>query len=133
MSAANRAPTEAERTRLGTDQNAWLCTVRPDGRPHMTPIWFVFVDDRFWFATGQTTVKARNVVAEPRVSVSLEDGDDPVVAEGRVTVHFDLRPAGVAAAFAAKYDWDITIPIAPRVGRILLLELVIDKWLTVSD
>ncbi len=38
--------------RVHTDKNIWLATVRPDGRPHLTPIWFVFHDAKFWVCTG---------------------------------------------------------------------------------
>ena len=34
--------------RLHTEKNVWLCTVRSDGSPHLTPIWFVHHDDAFW-------------------------------------------------------------------------------------
>ncbi|WP_217240341.1 pyridoxamine 5'-phosphate oxidase family protein [Streptomyces sp. AC555_RSS877] len=26
-------------------KNVWLCAVRPDGSPHVTPVWFVFLRD----------------------------------------------------------------------------------------
>ena len=29
--------------RLRTEANVWLATMRPDGRPHVSPIWFVWV------------------------------------------------------------------------------------------
>ena len=70
--------------RLHTERNIWLATVRPDGSPHLTPIWFVWQDARMWMCTGATAVKTRNVRREPRVMVSLESGNDPVVGVGSV-------------------------------------------------
>ncbi|MEU9740630.1 pyridoxamine 5'-phosphate oxidase family protein [Micromonospora chersina] len=35
-------------TRLATERNVWLCTVRRDGSPHVTPVWFVHADGTWW-------------------------------------------------------------------------------------
>lgn len=115
--------------RLRTERNVWLATTRPDGRSHLTPIWFVYLRSRFWLGTGRDNVKARNVTLNPTVSLALEDGDDPVVVEGRVTIHQTDRPSDVAAAFATKYDWDITISDDPDVGTVTLWEIEPTKWL----
>ena len=39
----------------------WLSTVRPDGRPHVTPLIAVWHDDAIWFTTGPDERKARNL------------------------------------------------------------------------
>ena len=115
--------------RLQRERNVWMATTRPDGRPHLAPVWFVYVDDAFWIGTGRGSVRVANLGHDPVAAVSLEDGDAPVTAEGRVTVHLDHRPAAVVAAFASKYDWDITIDVDDDVGRVALLELRPTKWL----
>jgi nitroimidazol reductase NimA-like FMN-containing flavoprotein (pyridoxamine 5'-phosphate oxidase superfamily) len=46
---------------LAAARSAWLATVRPDGRPHASPLWVVVVDRRIWFSTSATTAKARNL------------------------------------------------------------------------
>ena len=92
-------------SRLDTDANLGLATTRPDGRPHLAPVWFVAVDGDLWVGTGADSVKVRNLTADARAPVALEDGDDPVVAE--VTVELVARPfpPPVVGAFAAKYGW----------------------------
>ncbi len=115
--------------RLDRERNVWLATARPDGRPHLTPIWFVYRRGRFWIGTGRDNVKTRNALDNPAVSVSLQDGDDPVVAEGTVTVHQRERPDDVVDAFMAKYGWDITIADDPDVGTVVLWEITPTKWL----
>jgi nitroimidazol reductase NimA-like FMN-containing flavoprotein (pyridoxamine 5'-phosphate oxidase superfamily) len=60
----------------------WVATVRPDQRPHVTPIWGVWVDDAFWMEGGQRTRRFRNLAANPAVTVTLERGDDAVILEG---------------------------------------------------
>jgi PPOX class probable F420-dependent enzyme len=115
--------------RLRRDRTAWLCTLRADGSPHLTPVWFVHLDDRFWVSSGERNVKVRNVVADPRVSLALEDGDAPCVAEGQVIVHRDGFREDVLRAITAKYDgWDSAAEVAPF-GRRVLLEVIIDRWL----
>ncbi|MEV6108746.1 pyridoxamine 5'-phosphate oxidase family protein [Streptomyces sp. NPDC051940] len=118
----------AVRTRLAEERNVWLCTVRPDGSAHVTPVWFVYEGSTWWIGTDDFSVKVANVRAEPRVSLALEDGRSPVVAEGEVTIHGDRFPPGVVAAFAAKYGWDVTAPTRPGTGRVLL-EVPVRRWL----
>ena len=116
--------------RLRTARNAWVATVRADGRPHLVPTWFVWDDGRFWIATGATSVKTRNVRERPAVCVSLEDGDDPLVAEGLGAVHEDVFPDHVVEAFVGEYDWRIAPGLDdPDVGRVVLIEVVVSRWL----
>ena len=92
--------------RVQQAQNVWLATVRPDGRPHLVAIWFVTAGDRWYICTGSGSVKARNMRANPAVTLALEDGNNPYVLEGQARA---VEPdAGVVAQFKAKYDWDIT-------------------------
>lgn len=115
--------------RLATERNVWLTTVRPDGSPHTTPVWFVFAGTTWWISCEQRSVKVRNVVAQPRVSLALEDGDAPVVAEGVAAVRGTDVPADVVEAFAAKYDgWDIRVPDTPDRPR-AVLEIAVSRWL----
>lgn len=125
------APSLPERVadRLGRERHMWLCTLRPDGSPHITPMWFVYVRDRWWFSTGRRGVKVRNIRADARVSVHLEDGAVPVVAEGEAREHRGDFPEDVVAAFAAKYDgWDITAPVGQH-GCQLLFGVEVRRWL----
>ncbi len=68
--------------RLEGARTYWICTTRPDGRPHVMPVWAVWLDGAVYFATGRTTRKARNLVADPRIAVHLESGDEVVILEG---------------------------------------------------
>jgi hypothetical protein len=115
--------------RLATERNLWLATVRSDGRPHVAPVWFVYVDDRIWIGTGRTSVRVRNLREHPEASAALEGGDAPVVAEGTVLLHDEHRPPPVVEAFDAKYRWDITVDVDDDVGAVTLLELRPHRWL----
>ena len=46
---------------LGERRYAVLATHGPDGGIHLTPIWFLFEDDRFHFACSTKSEKVRNL------------------------------------------------------------------------
>ena len=84
----------------------WVATIRPDGRPHLAPIWFVVSDGHWYFVTDPNSVKARNLQHNARIALSLEDGADPLVIEGEARA---VTPdAEVIRLFKEKYNWDIT-------------------------
>ena len=64
-------------------RNVWMATVRPDGRPHQVPVWFVVSSRRWYICIEPDSVKARNIAASPRVALALEDGNDPYIMQGR--------------------------------------------------
>lgn len=113
--------------RLASEMNVWLATVRPDGRPHLTPIWFVWVEERMWLCTQEQAVKARNVRSNPKVSVALENGSAPVTGEGIATIRRPAEvPPAVRDAFVDKYEWDID---SDADGYGAVIEITIEKWL----
>ncbi len=67
-----------------------LATVRPDGSPHVAPIWFVVDDDgTVVFTTGRDTVKGRALQRDPRISMVVDD-EAPPFAYVRVDGTADL-------------------------------------------
>lgn len=111
--------------RLFTERNIWLATVRPDGRPHLVPIWFVWVHERFYICTEGRSVKVKNIAANPRASAALEDGNRPIIAEGRAAILPRPYPGDVVAEFKQKYGWDI----GTDGSYDALIELTPEKWL----
>ena len=122
---SSEKPQRLDSARLRDEQNIWFATVRPDGRPHLTPIWFVYVDDRFYVCTSSKAVKARNVRANARASVALESGSQPVIAEGDARVLSRPYPPTVAAEFERKFDWDLDSE--PEYDA--LIEVIPTRWL----
>jgi hypothetical protein len=92
--------------RLERAQNYWFSTTLPDGRPHARPAWAVWLDGALYFEGSPETRRARNIAANPAVSVHLESGEEVVILEG---VARDASPPErglaerLAAAFTAKY------------------------------
>ncbi|WP_067598968.1 pyridoxamine 5'-phosphate oxidase family protein [Nocardiopsis listeri] len=113
--------------RLADDRNVWLCTLRADGSPHLVPVWFVHLRERWWIGASTCSVKVRNALRDPRVSLALEDGDHPVVAQGLATVREDF-PDDVLAAFEERYGWDPRTPYGADPRR-SLLEVGVTRWL----
>src|SRR5215212_8516683 len=74
---------------------AMLATVRPDGRPHVAPIWIVRDDDdSIVFTTGAGTAKGRAITADPRVAICVDDDRPPfsyVLVEGTAVISTDLE------------------------------------------
>jgi general stress protein 26 len=67
----------------------WLGTVTPGGAPHSRPIAGMWLDDRLYFGGSAETRRWRNLVADSRASITLEDAESAVILEGRVRF---LRP-----------------------------------------
>lgn len=83
----------------------WLATTRPDGRPHVTPLWGVWLDGALYFDGHPHTRWARNLATNPTVCVHLESGDDVVILEGLaedITTDEELGQR-IIAAWMAKY------------------------------
>jgi general stress protein 26 len=94
----------------------WLTTVRPGGRPHVTPLIAVWHDDAMYFCTGADERKARNIARNAHCILTtgcnrIDEGLD-VVVEGtaeRVTDDGALRH--IAEAYVAKYgeEWRFSV------------------------
>ena len=80
----------------------WLCSVQPDGRPHVVPKWGVCVKNCFYFDGSPGTRHARNIALNPAVAVHLESGEQVVIVNGDCTA-VSQPDAGLAAEVARTY------------------------------
>jgi PPOX class probable F420-dependent enzyme len=72
-----------------------LATTRPDGRPHVAPVWFVLDGDDLVFTTGADTVKGRSLRRDGRVCLAVDDPTPPfafVMVEGVASISEDPGP-----------------------------------------
>ncbi len=71
-------------------------TIRPDGTPQVNPMWFLWDGEFLYFTNTTTRYKYRNVTANPSVSVSVNDPEQPYrYLEVRGTVErIDPDPKG---------------------------------------
>lgn len=60
-------------------RTAKLSTIRKDGSPHVVPIWFILdkIDTHIVFTTWHDSLKAKNFVRDPRVSICVDDQIPP--------------------------------------------------------
>jgi general stress protein 26 len=100
---------EDTRQALETAELFWVATVRGDGRPHMTPLVAVWLDDALYFCTGESEQKAVNLRGNQNVILMTGcnqwDGGLDVVVEGqalRITDRGTLER--LAEAWARKWD-----------------------------
>lgn len=112
--------------RLSAARNLWVATSRPDGRPHLTPVWFIVDRDTVLICISAKSVKAANLRGNAHVSCSLEDGNNPIIFEGRARFVEPPWPVAAHTGFKAKYDWDLRADT----DYDLLIELTPEKWLT---
>jgi general stress protein 26 len=100
------------RGRLEEAEVFWLSTVRADGRPHVTPLISVWLDDALYFCTGPAEQKAKNLEHNRHCVLttgcnSIDDGLDLVVEGDAVQLRDDAKLQRIADAYVAKYgsDW----------------------------
>jgi Pyridoxamine 5'-phosphate oxidase len=96
--------------RLTRSHDYWCATTWPDGRPHVMPVWAVWLDGALWFSSAPMSRKARNLDHDPRCVLTTDDALEPVVLEG-VAAAVDDRPLAevFTAAANAKYETDYEV------------------------
>jgi len=115
---------EAQR-KLETAENIWFGSVRPDGRPHLAPVWFVWTSRKLYICIEERSIKGRNVAGNPQVVLALEDGLNPVICEGIAVPLSSPLPRNVVEIFRKKYNWDVSSD-----GQYnQLLEITPSKWM----
>ena len=94
----------------------WIVTVREDGRPHVTPLLAVVLDEVAHFCTGPTEQKARNLAHNPHCSLltgsaSRSEGLDIVVEGTAVRVTEESRLERLADEWVRKFgeDWRFVV------------------------
>lgn len=86
------SPTEIRRFLMQGTRTAKAATTSRDGRPHVTPVWFVLDGEQIVFTTGADTVKGRNLRHDPRIALVVDDEEPPyafVHVRGRAAITED--------------------------------------------
>jgi hypothetical protein len=102
--------------------NYWVATGRPDGRPHVMPVWAVWHQSALWFSTGAQSRKARNLAELAECCVGAQDGKNVVILEGVAErLAATEAPPEVPRDYAAKYGEgyppdSLVFRVAPRVA-----------------
>lgn len=97
------------RQALAAAELFWVTTVRADGRPHVTPLVAVWLDDVLYFCTGAAEQKAVNLRGDPHVILltgrnDWDQGLDFVVEGDAVPVTSQDQLTRLAEAWTRKWD-----------------------------
>src|SRR3954447_5655650 len=92
--------------RLRHEPIIWLSSVRPDGRPHLVPVWFWWDGAAILFFSKPAAQKVRNLRHNPQVMLALDsadEGEDIVLLEGRAELLGAGAPQSTLPEYAEKY------------------------------
>jgi hypothetical protein len=121
---------------LASAEVFWLSTVRPDGRPHVTPLLGAWLGGSFWFCTGPGERKAANIAANPSCAVTTGHnglvGLDVVIDGVADPVSGRSKRSTVAEGFEVKYGAHFAAPAGTwaglgdgmRAGEVLVFQVV---------
>ncbi len=92
-------------SRMAASRNYWVASTTLGGKPHVVPVWGIWSEGAFYFATDRQSRKARNIRDNPEVVIHLESGDEVVIVEGLAsevssTRHLEM----IDKAYHAKYS-----------------------------
>lgn len=93
--------------RLHSDVIIWLSSVRPDGRPHLVPVWFLWENDTILIFSQPNKQKIRNLRHNPNVMLALnaaDQGEDVVMIEGTAEFVEEEGLSPTMPAYAEKYE-----------------------------
>lgn len=115
--------------RLSKSRNYWICTSRPDGRPHSIPVWGFWLEGVLYFGTARSSQKARNLADNPSVSIHLESGDDVVILEGKaVEANLADAPLRKKLDSASRSKYKMPLIIVPESVFYSVLPQVVLAW-----
>jgi PPOX class probable F420-dependent enzyme len=120
-----------------------LSTVRADGSPHVTPVWFLLDGDDIVLTTERGGVKGRNLVRDGRFALCVDEDRPPyafVLIQGRAAISEDsvdmLRWGGLLGArymgrdrteeYAARNGGPGNILVRGRIGKVIAFDGIAD-------
>lgn len=92
--------------RLETEQVVWLTTVRADGMPQPTPVWFVWDGESFLIYSRPATQKLKNIAGNPRIALNFNSdaqGNEVFIVWGEATVDATAPLVTNLPAYVEKY------------------------------
>ena len=99
--------TEAQRAFLQEKRFAVVGSKNPDGSPHLAVMWYLVDGDDFVVNSAQGRRKDRNLAADPRLTVLVEDGYRWIRVDGTARIDHDQSIAhAVIRRLASRYYED---------------------------
>jgi PPOX class probable F420-dependent enzyme len=103
-------------------QVASLATIRGDGFPHMTEVWFLHDQGELKLSLNAARLKTRNLMKRPQCSLLLLDLQNPyryLEVRGNARIEPDDDYA-LARRVGAKYDADLRAHDQPGESRVIV-------------
>ena len=93
--------------RMTAAKNYWIVTASLSAKPSVSPVWGVWIEDKFYFDGSPVTRRGLFLMRHYQLISHLESGDEVVILEGE-TIIFSSAPARilaekVAEQYRAKY------------------------------
>jgi PPOX class probable F420-dependent enzyme len=102
---------------------AHLATIRPDGKPQVNPMWFVWDGSVIRFTHTDERQKFKNLALNPAVAISICDPDNPyryLEVRGKVTKVTPDPSGAFHVELARRYGHEMAEPPADALHRIIL-------------
>ena len=93
----------------GADNRSWLATTNPDGSPHLTGLGPLWVSGLFYFTTGETTRKARNLARDPRCTLGVSTEEFDLAVDGDAALVDDPDVVAEMAGRWASGGWPASV------------------------
>lgn len=94
------------RQRLDAEPVIWLTTVRPDGQPQTSPVWFLLEAEEILLYSLAGTARVHNIEKNRRVALNLDgdgEGGNILTLEGVARLDPDAPRASQHPAYVGKY------------------------------
>jgi hypothetical protein len=86
---------------------AWLSTVSAAGQVHTVPIGAFFVNETYYFTSGQGTRKRANLDQNPSCTLCTHVGGFDIIAEGSAAITRDEATVEQVAAYCRSVNWPV--------------------------
>jgi PPOX class probable F420-dependent enzyme len=101
---------------------ATLATLNEDGSMHLTPVWYLFEDERLFVETAASDRKVRNILARPQASLLVDSRRQGAERWVSVSGTAEIIRGGRSQALNAKIQQRYLTKAGledPRVGPVL--------------
>ena len=106
--------TQAPGTGGPNRHTCWLATINTGGSPHVTGVGALWVDNAFWFETGEGSRKGRNLARDPRCTLSVATDEFDLVVEGTARKVTDPSTVAAMAELWAAAGWPARVDDSGR-------------------
>jgi Pyridoxamine 5'-phosphate oxidase len=98
----------------GTEVSHFLCTTRPDGRPHVAGVGAAWLDGDLYIVSGAGTRKSKNLAVRPECCIAVRLPGLDLTLEGTATRVTDAETLERVATLYAQIGWPAEVDPAAQ-------------------